>query len=910
LLGGAVVSGVTVNAGGVLGIGSGYTLSGYQVASGVTAEVASGGTASGVTVLSGGTLELLVGAVAQSFSVNPGGILEVASGYGLSGYEVSTGATLEVASGGTASASKIDSGGTAIVLSGGSIGGAAFIAGGTLLLRTNAVGGPVDFEGGGALKITGGSIPTGLIVSGWTPRAVLDLSAVAFSSSGTAQLGSGNVLQVAEGGSTYNVQLDPNASFAGEVFRLRSDGATGTDVTLGAVPTLGVSSDANATRGQTLTLSTLVTITDPSNVGYLQLELRDAIGTIAGGEFVVNGVAQSGGHEIDLAPASVGKTVFDVGTGGGTDTLWARLQRDDGSLTSWLQFTVTAPVARAPTLAVTSDNSASRGQTLALSSLVTITDPDGVRYQKLELWDSNGTAAGGQLVVNGKAQTGGHEIDVAPGDVANTVFDVGSLGGTDQLWSQLQLNNGQTTGWLQFSVTVPSPTLTVSNDPSAGRGQQIALSTLVAIADPGNVGYQKLELWDSNGTAAGGQFVVNSVPQTGGHEIDVAPANVANTVFDAGTAAGTDTLWAQLLQSNGQLTGWQPFSVTVPFPSLNVTSDPNAPRGQPVALSNLVTISDPAQVGFQKLELWDSSGTTAGGQFVIINSPQTGGHEIDVAPGDVAKTVFDVGTLGGTDMLWAQLLENNGQVTGWQPFTVTAPAAQLPTLTVNNFAGASAGQSIALTTLVTIADPDHVGYQKLELWDSNGTATTGQFVINGSPQGGGHEIDVNPGDVANSKFDVGSTGAPDTLWARLLEDNGTLTPWQQFTVKDPITIAADATVEISSAYAGAVSFAAGTGTLQLDNSASFSGTVAGMTGSDTIDFADIDPTKVQTPRYNGDGSGGTLSVSDGTHGANIALLGNYLASTFTAASDGHGGTAVTDPAVLGGVAPLVTPPHA
>jgi hypothetical protein len=34
--------------------------------------------------------------------------------------------------------------------------------------------------------------------------------------------------------------------------------------------------------------------------------------------------------------------------------------------------------------------------------------------------------------------------------------------------------------------------------------------------------------------------------------------------------------------------------------------------------------------------------------------------------------------------------------------------------------------------------------------------------------------------------------------------NGTLTAWQQFTVKDPITIAAGTTIEISSAYAGAV----------------------------------------------------------------------------------------------------------
>jgi hypothetical protein len=90
-------------------------------------------------------------------------------------------------------------------------------------------------------------------------------------------------------------------------------------------------------------------------------------------------------------------------------------------------------------------------------------------------------------------------------------------------------------------------------------------------------------------------------------------------------------------------------------------------------------------VSFQQLELWDSSGTAAGGQFVVNNAPQSGGHEIDVAPGDVANTVFDVGTLGGTDQLWAQLLQDNGQLTGWQPFTVSAPAAHLPTLTVQPF---------------------------------------------------------------------------------------------------------------------------------------------------------------------------------------------------------------------------------
>ncbi len=189
-----------------------------------------------------------------------------------------------------------------------------------------------------------------------------------------------------------------------------------------------------------------------------------------------------------------------------------------------------------------------------LSSLVTVSDPGAVGYQMLELWDSNGTGATSQFVVDGVAQGGGHEIDVSPADVAGTTFHEGSSRNTDTLWARLLQNDGTLTAWQQFTVTVPLPTLTVHDDSTATHGQTVALSSLVTIADPGAFGYLKLELWDSNGTAAGGRFVVNGVAQTAGHEIDVSPADVANTVFDAGTSAGPDTLWARLLQNDGTLT--------------------------------------------------------------------------------------------------------------------------------------------------------------------------------------------------------------------------------------------------------------------------------------------------------------------------------------------------------------------
>jgi len=58
---------------------------------------------------------------------------------------------------------------------------------------------------------------------------------------------------------------------------------------------------------------------------------------------------------------------------------------------------------------------------------------------------------------------------------------------------------------------------------------------------------------------------------------------------------------------------------------------------------------------------------------------------------------------------------------------------------------------------------------------------------------------------------------------------------------------------------------------------------------------------------NKDNTGGTLTVSDGLHAQRLALLGQYMASSFSMASDGHDGTLITDPALT---QQSLTLPHA
>jgi hypothetical protein len=105
-------------------------------------------------------------------------------------------------------------------------------------------------------------------------------------------------------------------------------------------------------------------------------------------------------------------------------------------------------------------------------------------------------------------------------------------------------------------------------------------------------------------------------------------------------------------------------------------------------------------------------------------------------------------------------------------------------------------------------------------------------------------------------------------------------------------------VELTGAYSGAVTFAGPTGTLKMDHSANFSGKIAGQLAiGDVIDLADVTAGAKATIAYSGNKSPGTLTVSDGTHTASIALLGNYSLANFTTSSDGHGGTSVVDPPI-------------
>jgi hypothetical protein len=132
------------------------------------------------------------------------------------------------------------------------------------------------------------------------------------------------------------------------------------------------------------------------------------------------------------------------------------------------------------------------------------------------------------------------------------------------------------------------------------------------------------------------------------------------------------------------------------------------------------------------------------------------------------------------------------------------------------------------------------------------------------------------------------------------------------------TIGTGATLELGAACSEAVTFSGSTGTLVLGSSSTsggqssnFTGTVSGFGAQDVIDLPGIAFDAQTTLGYLPDSNqpGGTLSLAGGAQSAKIALLGNYMASSFAVASDNHSDSMVIEAWQASNQALLTHPQH-
>jgi large repetitive protein len=122
---------------------------------------------------------------------------------------------------------------------------------------------------------------------------------------------------------------------------------------------------------------------------------------------------------------------------------------------------------------------------------------------------------------------------------------------------------------------------------------------------------------------------------------------------------------------------------------------------------------------------------------------------------------------------------------------------------------------------------------------------------------------------------------------RLWANGGNLTIDGNVSGSGSARISGTASLEISGTFNERIVFDdSAAGTLKLDHPSDFSGVLSGFGSNDVINLSGISGTGA-TVSYaeNAQGTGGILSVTDGTHTANIGFSGQYAASDFHVSAD-------------------------
>jgi hypothetical protein len=133
-------------------------------------------------------------------------------------------------------------------------------------------------------------------------------------------------------------------------------------------------------------------------------------------------------------------------------------------------------------------------------------------------------------------------------------------------------------------------------------------------------------------------------------------------------------------------------------------------------------------------------------------------------------------------------------------------------------------------------------------------------------------------------------------WGNFWADGGNIAVAADVTGTGGAMVSGTATLEFDGSSTVDVMFAAGgSGTLKLAQAGSFTGTIYGLGDGDSVQVGDLifSPTTSVSFTSNQDGTGGVLTISDGSYSANLKLAGQYAADGFAAAADSAGGLSIS-----------------
>jgi|GEM_PF-3246980 len=196
---------------------------------------------------------------------------------------------------------------------------------------------------------------------------------------------------------------------------------------------------------------------------------------------------------------------------GGTDTY--EIQAYDGAVWS-ATVTLTAVTTNQAPVVSASGRSLKTGQSVALQSLISVSDGDGDAVTQYEIEDQGTTAGSGQLRLSGAAQTAGSVLQLTPAQLANLDYVAGTSAGTETLRVRAY-DGGTWSSWASFDMTTQqnrAPVVTSANfDLDRRRWQQIGGS--LSASDPDGDTITRVRIRDTE-TSDGSAYLWDPINHT------------------------------------------------------------------------------------------------------------------------------------------------------------------------------------------------------------------------------------------------------------------------------------------------------------------------------------------------------------------------------------------------------------
>jgi autotransporter passenger strand-loop-strand repeat protein len=467
-------------------------------------------------------------------------------------------------------------------------------------------------------------------------------------------------------------------------------------------------------------------------------------------------------------------------------------------------------------------------------------------------WVASGQSASNFLV------EGGQQVVVSGGQAAGTVVSASGM---------QQIRNGGT-----------------------ARGAQIVMNGTQAVESSGVANDTVVENFGLQDVKSGGSSVDTLLGQNGFQDVQ-AGGIVINDAFDGGTqdvlsgamvSGVTIVLGTQDIESGATATGTVVEAGSVQNVSAGGNTIDTSVVGGTQSVSGVALDTTTADNGTQIV--W--AGATVTGTAVVNGTERVAGTASGTVLDNAGlQQVYAGGTVVITDF-------GGGTQEILSGATVSAAVVGSGTQVVEGGGGAidtvlDGGTQVISSTSITVSGLNH----------------SSTVVIPGTAE----DTTINSGGTQDIKAGGLAVGSVLDGGSGYVESGGT--------AYSTTISAGTLEVESGGAVNGGVAFTAGgNGTLRLDASADFlpdSVSIAGLARGDRLDLADIAFGPQTTVAFTeaANGTSGTLSVSDGTHTANLLLIGQYAAGNFGLTSDSHGGAMITEGLAHLHLQQVVAAPH-